>query len=68
MANDERPGKNGGENTADWRDLAQRIEKENNSAKMVELVHQLIDTLDEQKLQKNPPRSAEPRNPGFPDV
>lgn len=77
MANDETPGNgtpgngtpgNGGANTADWREIAQRIEKEDDSGKMIELVQQLIDKLDQEKVQKNPPRSAEPRIPGSPGV
>jgi hypothetical protein len=68
MANDGTPAKNGGGNCADWRELAQRIEKEDDSGKMMELVQQLIDKLDEEKLRKNLPRSAEPKDAGSPDV
>jgi hypothetical protein len=68
MANDGTPDKNGDGNSADWRELAQRIEKEEDSGKMIELVQQLIDKLDEEKLRKNLPRSAEPKNAGSPDV
>jgi hypothetical protein len=68
MANDETPGKNGGGDTADWRELAQRIEKEDDSGKMIELVQQLIDKLDEEKLPKTLPRSAEPKSVGSPEV
>jgi hypothetical protein len=68
MANDDTQGKNGGANTADWRELAQRVEKEDDSGKMIELVEQLIDKLDEEKLRKNLPRPAEPKNAGSSDA
>jgi hypothetical protein len=61
-------GKSGGANTADWREIAQRIEKEDDSGKMIELVQQLIDKLDEEKLQKSLPRSAEPKSAGCSDA
>jgi hypothetical protein len=66
MANDP-TAKDGVPATADWRELAQRIQKETDSEKMIELVQALIDKFDEEKGQKNLPRSADsksPRSPG----
>jgi hypothetical protein len=37
---------------ADWRDLALRVQVENDPGKMVELVQQLIAKIDEGKLRK----------------
>ncbi len=38
----------------DWRELARRIEKENDPEKMVELAHELLAKLDEEKLRRSP--------------
>ena len=49
MAND--PKANDGIPIAgDWRELAQRIQKETDSQKMIELVQQLINKFDEEEL------------------
>jgi len=65
MAND--PKANDGIPIAgDWRELAQRIQKETDSQKMIELVQQLINKFDEEELRKNLPRSADPKNSGSP--
>ncbi len=42
----------------DWRELARRIQNENDSEKMMELVHELLAKFDEEKLQRSlrPPR------------
>ena len=37
----------------DWRDIAQRVQVETDSHKMVQLVQQLIEKLEEEKLRKN---------------
>jgi hypothetical protein len=37
----------------DWRELARRIQKENDSEKMMELVHELLAKFDEEKLRKS---------------
>ncbi len=37
----------------DWRELARRIQKENDSEKMMELVHELLAKLAEQKLRRS---------------
>jgi hypothetical protein len=50
MPNDSRP------KNEDWRELAQRIQDENDPEKMMELVHELLAKLDEEKLR----RSARP--------
>lgn len=38
--------------TESWRELAQRIQKETNPAVMIELTHELIAKLDEEKSRK----------------
>jgi hypothetical protein len=37
----------------DWRELARRIQDETDAHQMLELVQQLVDKLDEEKLRKN---------------
>jgi len=37
----------------DWRDVAQRVQVETDSHKVVQLVQQLIEKLEEEKLRKN---------------
>jgi len=37
----------------DWRELARRMQKENDSEKMMELVHELLAKLAEQKLRRS---------------
>jgi hypothetical protein len=37
----------------DWRDVARRVQVETDSHKVVQLVQQLIEKLEEEKLQKN---------------
>ena len=39
-------------NRGDWRDLAQRIEKEKDPDKMIDLVQELIAKFDEERLQR----------------
>jgi hypothetical protein len=39
---------------ADWRELAQRIQEENDSEKIVELARQLIAKFDEEAQRKRP--------------
>ena len=68
MANDDPRIQNGAANGTSWRELAQQIETENDSQKMIELVQQLIDKLDEEKLRKDPPRCADPRSSESPDA
>jgi hypothetical protein len=41
------------ENGNDWRELAQRVQLETDSNKMVKLVEQLIQKFDEEKLAKS---------------
>jgi len=50
---------NGKESGNGWRELAQRAQRETDSNKMVELVEQLIEKFNEEKLQKN--RAAQVR-------
>ena len=50
---------NGTESGNGWRELAQRAQRETDSNKMVELVEQLIEKFNEEKLQKN--RAAQVR-------
>jgi hypothetical protein len=67
MAND--PKANDGVSiTGDWRELAQRIQNEADPQKMIELVQQLIDRFDEEKVQKNLPRSADSKSSGSPEA
>lgn len=49
-AEDERAAPGGG--SEGWRDLAHRIQQETDSGVMLELVQQLIDKLDEEKLRR----------------
>ena len=53
-------------NPEDWRQLAQRIQEENDPEKMVDLVRELIAKFDEEKLRKSlmPYRRTQP-GPGF---
>ena len=37
----------------DWRELARRIQKENDPEKMMELVHELLAKFDEEKLRRS---------------
>lgn len=67
MGNDPK-AKDGMPITGDWRELAERIQGEADPQKMIELVQQLIDKFDEEKLQKNLPRSADSRSSGSPDA
>jgi len=46
------PAKDGEASSEDWRELAQRIQRETDSVVMMDLVQQLITKLDEQKLRK----------------
>ena len=47
------PTPNGSTSTqGDWRELAQRIEIEKDSDKMIDLVQDLIDKFDEERLQR----------------
>ena len=46
------PAKDGDASSEDWRELAQRIQRETDSVVMMDLVQQLIIKLDEQKLRK----------------
>ena len=50
---------NGKESGNGWRELAQRAQRETDANKMVELVEQLIEKFNEEKLQKN--RAAQVR-------
>lgn len=54
--------------TGDWRELAHRIQEEADPQKMIELVQQLVDKFDEEKLQKNLPCSADSKSSGSPDA
>jgi anti-sigma-K factor RskA len=38
----------------EWREVARRIQKENDPEKMVELVHELLAKFDEEKLRRSP--------------
>lgn len=55
---------------ADWRELAQRIQHETDSKKMIELVQQLLDRYDEEKRTRQgnllPPENS--KSSGSPDV
>ena len=55
-------------NPQDWRDLAQRIQEEDDPEKMLELVRELIAKFDEEKLRKSltPTRRVQP-GPGCPE-
>ena len=44
---------NGKSNGNDWRELAQRVQLEGDSDKMIKLVEQLIQKFDEEKLAKS---------------
>ena len=50
---------NGTESGNGWRELAQRAQRETDANKMLELVEQLIEKFNEEKLQKN--RAAQVR-------
>lgn len=67
MGNDPR-AKDGVPITGEWREVAQQIQKEADPQKMIELVQQLIDKFDEEKLQRNLPRFADSRSSGSPDA
>jgi hypothetical protein len=51
-------------NPEDWHELAQRIQKETDPNKMIELVRELIAKFDEDKLRKSlpPDRKAQSRS------
>ena len=38
----------------DWRELARRVQQENDPEKMMELVHELLAKLDEEKVRRSP--------------
>jgi hypothetical protein len=46
--------------TADWRGLAQMVQQETDSHKMIHLVQQLIAKYDEEKLRSSPAPAAPP--------
>ena len=67
MANDPKAN-DGVPSTTDWRQLAQRIQTEADPQKMIELVQQLIEHFDEEKLQKNLSRSADSKSSNSPEA
>ena len=61
-ANDGRPA------AADWREIAQRIQQETDSQKMIELVQQLLDKFDDEKRRGNLLAPENSKSSGSPDV
>ena len=52
-----------------WRELARRIQEENDPAKMIDLVQELIAKFDEEKLHESSPPTQRPEKPlGSPGV